>query len=82
MQDRFAVESHRKAALAQESGLFNEEIVPVKAKVKDAEGKVKEVLVTKDDGIRKDATYESLSKLKPAFKKNGTTTAGNASQVL
>ena len=81
VQDRFAVESHRKAFAAQEKGLFNEEIVPVKTKVKDAEGKVKEVLVTKDDGIRKETTFESLQKLKPAFKKNGTTTAGNSSQV-
>lgn len=54
----------------------------MKAKVKDAEGKVKEVLVTRDDGVRKDISIESLAKLKPAFKKGGTTTAGNASQVL
>lgn len=82
VQDKFAVESHRKATKAQELGLFSEEIVPVKAKVKDAEGKVKEVLVTRDDGVRKDISIESLAKLKPAFKKGGTTTAGNASQVL
>ena len=75
------MESHRKAFAAQEQGLFNEEIVHVKTKVKDAEGKVKEVLVTKDDGVRKETTFESLQKLKPAFKKNGTTTAGNSSQV-
>jgi len=80
-QDRFAVESHRKAALAQEQGLFKDEIVPVNAKVKDKDGKVTQVLVTKDDGIRKDANFEGLSKLKPAFRKNGTTTAGNSSQV-
>jgi acetyl-CoA acyltransferase 1 len=43
--------------------------------------KFEEVIVSKDDGIRGDTTYESLAKLKPAFKKNGTTTAGNASQV-
>lgn len=45
-QDRFAVESHRKAALAQETGLFKEEIVPVKTTVKDKEGNEKEVTVT------------------------------------
>ncbi|KAL4480858.1 hypothetical protein ABPG73_020879 [Tetrahymena malaccensis] len=82
IQDRFAVESHRKAALAQEQGLFNEEIVPVHTIVKDKEGNEKEVTVTKDDGIRKETTFEGLSKLKPAFKPTGgSTTAGNASQV-
>lgn len=81
VQDRFAVESHRKAALAQKSGLFKEEIVPVKTTIKDKDGNEKEVTVTQDDGIREETTYESLSKLKPAFKKEGSTTAGNASQV-
>ena len=81
MQDRFAVESHRRAAAAQAANLFESEIIPIKAKVKDAEGKVKEVLVTRDDGVRKETTFESLQKLKPAFKKDGTTTAGNSSQV-
>lgn len=47
----------------------------------DKEGNEKEVFVEKDDGIRKGATLESLGKLKPAFKKDGSTTAGNASQV-
>lgn len=49
--------------------------------MKDSEGKTKEIVVTKDDGIRPDTTLEGLSKLKPAFKKDGTTTAGNSSQV-
>lgn len=80
-QDKFAVESHRKAAKAQEEGLFKDEIVPIKAKVKDKDGKVTEVLVNKDDGIRKETTVEGLKKLRPAFKKDGTTTAGNSSQV-
>lgn len=80
-QDRFAVESHRRAFLAQSTGLFDEEIVHVKTTVKDKDGNEKEVTITKDDGIRKETTYESLSKLKPAFKKDGSTTAGNASQV-
>jgi acetyl-CoA acyltransferase 1 len=80
-QDLFAVESHRKAFLAQKNGLFNEEIVPVKTKVKDAMGNEKEVLVTKDDGIREATTLESLQKLKTVFKQGGTTTAGNSSQI-
>jgi len=51
----------------------------VKTTVKDKEGKSREVTVTKDDGIREDTTFEGLSKLKPAFKKDGQTTAGNSS---
>lgn len=47
----------------------------------DKDGNSKQVTVTEDDGIRADTTMESLAKLKPAFKKNGTTTAGNSSQV-
>lgn len=49
--------------------------------VKDKDGNEKEVVVTKDEGIRAKTTMESLAKLKPAFKKGGTTTAGNSSQV-
>jgi acetyl-CoA acyltransferase 1 len=79
-QDRFAVESQQKAAKAQKDGLFDDEIIPIKVKVKKGD-KFEEVVVSKDDGIRGDTTYESLSKLKPAFKKNGSTTAGNSSQV-
>jgi len=81
IQDKFAVESHRKASAAQDNGLFNEEIVVVKTTVKDKDGNEKEVTITQDDGIRKQTTFEGLSKLKPAFKKEGSTTAGNASQV-
>lgn len=47
----------------------------------DKEGNEKEVLISKDDGIRKETTLESLGKLRPAFKKDGSTTAGNSSQV-
>jgi len=80
-QDRLAVESHRKASEAQKKGLYDEEIVPVHTISKDADGNIKEVTITKDDGIRADTTMESLAKLKPAFKKDGTTAAGNSSQV-
>lgn len=80
-QDLFAVESHKKAANAQKLGYFNDEIVSVKTRIKDKEGNVKEVVVSKDEGIRADTKFETLSKLKPSFKKGGTTTAGNSSQV-
>lgn len=80
-QDELAVESHAKAAAAQKAGLFDSEIVPVLAKVKGKDGAVAEVLVDKDEGPRADTTVEGLSKLKPAFKKGGSTHAGNASQV-
>lgn len=80
-QDQMAVESHRKAYKAQQEGLFKSEIVAVKTKIKGADGKEKDVVISEDDGIRKETTLESLGKLKPAFKKTGTTTAGNSSQV-
>lgn len=80
-QDTFAAESHRKAAAAQKAGLFKDEIVPVATKLKDKDGGEKALVVTEDDGIRGETTAASLSKLKPAFQKEGTTTAGNSSQV-
>lgn len=79
-QDQMAVESHAKAARAQEQGLFDSEIVPVEVTI-TVDGKEKTVLISKDDGIRKGTSLEGLSKLKPAFKKGGSTTAGNSSQV-
>ncbi|KAL7748868.1 3-ketoacyl-CoA thiolase with broad chain length specificity [Sorochytrium milnesiophthora] len=75
-QDAFAAASHRKAARAQQEGLFKDEIVPIEVTV---DGKA--VTLTNDDGVRPDTTDESLARLKPAFSKSGTTTAGNASQV-
>lgn len=81
-QDRFAAESYRRAEAAQKSGLFDEEIVPVKVKFTDPKsGEESEITVSKDDGVRPGTTYESLAKLKPAFSKDGATHAGNASQV-
>ncbi|CAG8534498.1 4268_t:CDS:2 [Ambispora gerdemannii] len=81
-QDAFSAESHRRAAAAQEAGLFKEEIVPVKTRWTDPKsGEEKEIIVDKDDGIRKGTTVEVLAKLKPAFAENGTTTAGSSSQV-
>lgn len=86
-QDALAVESHRRAAEAQEKGWFDAEIVPVTTMWQETGkggvkvGEPKEVTVTKDDGIRKGATLESMQKLKPAFKEDGTSTAGNSSQI-
>jgi len=81
-QDKFAVESFRKAARARKEGKFQSEIVPVRTKWIDPKTEEeKEIVVNEDDGIREGVTYESLAKLKPAFKKDGSTHAGNASQV-
>jgi len=59
--------------------LLQKEITPYKTTVKDKDGNEKEVLVDRDDGPREGTTLEGLSKLKAAFKKDGTTTAGNSS---
>ena len=80
-QDHFAAASHQKAAQAWKNGWYLEEVVPVTTVIKDKEGKEKTVTVKFDDGIRPETTFESLSKLKPAFSDDGCTTAGNASQV-
>ena len=79
-QDEFAAESYRKAVEAQNKGYFDKEIVPITVSVKDKNGEVKEVKVSKDEGP-KPTSYEALAKLKPAFKKNGSSTGGNSSQV-
>ncbi|KAF4611078.1 hypothetical protein D9613_006496 [Agrocybe pediades] len=82
VQDEFAAKSFQKAAAANKAGKFKDEIVPIKAKIVDPKTeKEKEVVVDQDDGIRDGVTAESLAKLKPAFAKDGTTHAGNASQV-
>ncbi|KAN0088965.1 Thiolase, N-terminal domain containing protein [Tylopilus felleus] len=81
-QDKFAAESFLKAAAAQKAGKFKHEIVPLKVTVVDPKTKKAiEVVVDADDGIREGVTAESLSKLKPSFKQDGSTHAGNASQV-
>ena len=81
MQDQMAYESQQKAARAQKEGWLGSEITPYKTQIKDKDGKVTEVIVDKDDGVRAETSLESLAKLKPVFKADGTTTAGNASQV-
>ncbi|WP_430883475.1 acetyl-CoA C-acetyltransferase [Fusibacter sp. JL216-2] len=75
-QDAFALHSQMKAASAMAAGKFKEEIVPVAVK-----NKRQEVLVDTDEYPRIGATLESLQKLRPAFKKDGTVTAGNASGI-
>ncbi|KAM5552643.1 3-ketoacyl-CoA thiolase 2, peroxisomal [Rosa sericea] len=80
-QDQAAVDSHRKAAAATAAGRFKDEIIPVATKIVDPKsGDEKPVTISVDDGIR-NTTLSDLAKLKPVFKKDGTTTAGNSSQV-
>ncbi|VUC26292.1 unnamed protein product [Clonostachys rosea] len=81
-QDAFAAASYQKAVKAQKEGLFNEEIVPLKAKWEDPKtGETKEITVARDDGVRDGITAESLGKIRPAFAKDGSIHAGNASQI-
>jgi acetyl-CoA C-acetyltransferase len=75
-QDAFALESHRRAQAALEAGLFHDEIAPIE--VKSRKGTVEFKV---DEHVRHDASLETFSKLKPAFKPDGTVTAGNASGV-
>jgi acetyl-CoA C-acetyltransferase len=76
-QDRYAADSHRKAAHATREGFFKDEILPVTI----PQRKGPAVVVDKDEPIREDTTAESLGGLKPAFKKDGSVTAGNAPGV-
>ncbi|KAI3899717.1 hypothetical protein MKW92_022141 [Papaver armeniacum] len=81
-QDQAAVESHRRAAAATAAGKFKDEIVPVHTKIVDPKtGEEKSVTISVDDGIRPSTTVADLAKLRTVFKKDGTTTAGNSSQV-
>merc|ERR1712000_221655 len=80
--DAFAAASYQKALKAQQSGLFDEEIAPITVKYTDPKtDEEKTVTVSKDDGTRPGITAESLSKIRPAFAKDGSIHAGNASQV-
>ncbi|KAL8903723.1 MAG: hypothetical protein Q9207_003741 [Kuettlingeria erythrocarpa] len=82
-QDRFAAESYQRAERAQKAGWFDDEIVPITTTVKDPKsGEEKQVTLTKDEGPRWGTTYESLSKIRPAFSQYGDrSTGGNSSQV-
>jgi acetyl-CoA C-acetyltransferase len=76
-QDEIAALSHQRAAAAQKNGVFEAEITPVEVPQRKGEP----VVFSKDEGIRGDTTAESLGKLRPAFAKDGTITAGSASQI-
>ncbi|MER7606104.1 acetyl-CoA C-acetyltransferase [Nocardioides sp. NPDC127503] len=76
-QDAFAATSHQRAAAAQKNGLFDDEIVPVSIPQRKGDP----IVISADEGVRGDTTAESLGKLRPAFSKEGTITAGSASQI-
>jgi acetyl-CoA C-acetyltransferase len=76
-QDQFAALSHQKAAEAWKNGVFDDEVVPVPVPQRKGDP----VMVTTDEGVRGDTTVESLGKLRPAFSKEGTITAGSSSQI-
>jgi acetyl-CoA C-acetyltransferase len=76
-QDAFAAASHQKAARAWKDGLFDDEVVPVSIPQRKGDP----LVVSQDEGVRGDTTVESLSALRPAFSKDGTITAGSASQI-
>jgi acetyl-CoA C-acetyltransferase len=76
-QDEFSARSHQRAAAAWKNGLFADEVVPVEVPQRRGDPFV----VAEDEGIRGDTTTESLAKLRPAFDRDGTITAGSASQI-
>ena len=76
-QDTFAALSHQKAAAAWKNGIFDDEVVPVEVPQRRGDP----LVVSEDEGIRGDATAESLGKLRAAFSKEGTITAGSSSQI-
>jgi acetyl-CoA C-acetyltransferase len=76
-QDEFSAQSHQKAAAAWKNGLFDDEVVPVEIPQRRGDA----IVVSQDEGVRGDTTAESLGKLRPAFSKDGTVTAGSSSQI-
>ena len=76
-QDEVAAASHQRAAAAQKNGLFDAEIVPVEIPQRKGEP----VVFSQDEGIRAETTVQTLGKLRPAFSKEGTITAGSSSQI-
>jgi len=82
--DTFSLDSHKKAANAIDQGYFEDEIVPITVEdvyVKDGKKVVSSHIVSVDEGVRRDTTFEGLSKLRAVFKKGGIITAGNSSQT-
>jgi acetyl-CoA acyltransferase len=83
-QDGFALESHRRAITAIDAGRFADETIPVPIRdvtIEAGHRIVRESTVNGDEGPRRDTSMEALAKLKPAFKADGSVTAGNASQM-
>src|SRR5690606_5016075 len=83
-QDAFALNSHQKAVGAIKSGVFKDEIVPIKIKenyIKDGKMATREYVVDTDEGPRVDSTLDALAKLRPVFAADGVVTAGNSSQT-
>jgi acetyl-CoA C-acetyltransferase len=76
-QDEFSARSHRRAAEAAKNGLFDDEIVPVEIPQRKGDP----IVFRTDEGVRADTTAESLGRLRPAFSKDGTITAGSSSQI-
>jgi acetyl-CoA C-acetyltransferase len=76
-QDAFAAASHQNAARAWKDGLFDDEVVPVSIPQRNGDP----VVVAHDEGIRADTTVQTLARLRPAFREDGTLTAGSASQI-
>jgi acetyl-CoA acyltransferase len=79
-QDEFGYQSHMRAIAAQDAGKFDDEIVPIQVDTVTANGATTAAF-TADEGPRRDTTLAAMAKLKPAFKQNGTVTAGNSSQM-
>ena len=83
-QDEYALASHRRACRAIDEGEFKSEILPIKVQrrfLKNGRASIGDTIVDQDQGPRRDTSAEALAKLRPAFAKNGTVTAGNSSQV-
>ncbi|KAB2366216.1 acetyl-CoA C-acetyltransferase [Actinomadura montaniterrae] len=76
-QDEFSARSHQRAAAAIKNGVFDDEIAPIEVPQRKGDP----IVVAKDEGVRADTTAESLAKLRPAFSKDGTITAGSSSQI-
>ncbi len=76
-QDEFSAQSHQRAAAAWKNGVFDDEVVPVEIPQRKGDP----VVISQDEGIRGETTAESLGKLRPAFSKDGTITAGSSSQI-
>ncbi|MDL9944514.1 acetyl-CoA C-acetyltransferase [Gordonia sp. ABSL11-1] len=76
-QDEFAARSHQRAAIAWKNGVFADEVVPVEIPQRKGDP----IVFAEDEGVRADTTAESLGGLRPAFRKDGTITAGNSSQI-